>query len=150
MTIKDYGSTRTIIDGNNRNRIFNINSGATLDLINLTIINSKAANGGVFYINGGKINIINCSFYNNTATSNGGVIFVENGEVRVYDSKFLNNIGKHGSTIFNKGSLSIINSTFEYNVAEDGKTIYINNVSNFYPENRIFYNNTEKFRLMLP
>ena len=54
------------IDGSNLGGIFNVNSGCTLTLMGVTLINGNATNGGAIYNNGGTLTIVNSYFLNNT------------------------------------------------------------------------------------
>ena len=57
-------------------RIFNVNSGVTLRLKNLNLINGKSVNGGAAYISGGStLYSKDCNFINNSASIDGGVIY---------------------------------------------------------------------------
>ena len=76
------------IDGNNLGGIFNVNSGCTLTLMGVTLINGNAENGGAIYNNGGTLTIVNSNFLNNTATKSGGAIYNDGGSITVTGSTF--------------------------------------------------------------
>ena len=76
------------IDGSNLGGIFNVNSGCTLTLNGVTLINGNAENGGAVYNNGGTLVIENSYFINNTATKSGGAIYNNGGTLNVIGSTF--------------------------------------------------------------
>ncbi len=89
MTIIGESQTGTIINAQTNGYIFNIASGVTLNLINLTLENGSSGNGGAIY-NYGTLTSTNSTFTNNTATGSGG-------------------------SIYNDGNLTVTNGTFNYN-----------------------------------
>ena len=83
--------------------MFNVSSGVTLALTNLTIANGNAAFGaGVD--NAGTLTVTNCTFSGNLANAQNSV----------------------GGGIFNSGTATVTNSTFSGNSAEFGGAIYNN------------------------
>ena len=77
MTINGPTANRVTISGNNLVRVFNINSGATFEVNNLTIANDLvggAAGGGI--LNNGTLTMTNCTLSNNRAIgdSGGGIV----------------------------------------------------------------------------
>ena len=74
------------IDGSNLGGIFNVNSGYTLTLMGVTLINGNAENGGAIYNNGGTLTIVNSNFLNNTATKSGGAIYNNGGGAAIYST----------------------------------------------------------------
>jgi len=129
MTIKGQSKDGTIINGSDASRIFTINTGVNVTLLNLTIANGRApnSNGGSIQ-NGGTLTINNCTFKNNAArrTSGstdvyGGAIY-NTGTLKVSDSSFINNVvlsggNNHaqGGAIYSIGVLIINNSVFTGN-----------------------------------
>ena len=80
------------LSGNPTNRVFNVSSGVTLALTNLTIANGNAAFGaGVD--NAGTLTVTNSTFSGNSAP------------------------GGDGGGIFNNGTVTVTNSTFSGNSA---------------------------------
>ena len=132
MTIKGQSKDKTIINGSNNNRIFIINSGVKVSLLNLTIANGRASNsnGGAIQNNGGTLTINNCNFKNNYATRtttttnvSAGVIY-NTGILNLIGSTFTNNYVVSGSSnsaqggaIYSTGSVNISNCTFVGNNA---------------------------------
>lgn len=106
-------------------RIFNVNSGVTLRLKNLNLINGKSVNGGAAYISGGStLYSKDCNFINNSASIDGGVIYGGSSTTVTVktNNNFINNsAGRDGGALF----YTVISNVFK------GKPIeYIN-----------FYNN---------
>ncbi|PKL71272.1 MAG: hypothetical protein CVV29_11505, partial [Methanobacteriales archaeon HGW-Methanobacteriales-2] len=107
----------TIINGqHNGNSIFNILSGITVNITNLTLTNSRGTLGGAIF-NNGNLTVTNCTFTNNIATY-GGAICNWWGSLTVTNCTFTNNtanqhVGAWGGAIYNKfASLTVTNSTF--------------------------------------
>ena len=78
------------IDADNKGGIFKVQSGCTLTLIGVTLINGNAEYGGTIY-NNGNLAISHSYLINNTATKSGGAIYDEGGNVNVFGSTFDNN-----------------------------------------------------------
>ena len=114
------------IDANNLGGIFNVNSGYTLTLIGVTLINGNAENGGAVYNNGGTLTITNSYFINNTATQSGGAIYNNGGTLNVIGSTFDGNDltdrsvnGWGGAAIYdNAGTVLISTSTITNNLKD--------------------------------
>ena len=152
-----------IIDGKNSAGIFNISSGVTVTLKNLTIIN--AAGIVVTYypvaetyilhaINSeGILNIDNCTFqdnklgynYQHTLEANGSVI-QSNNVVNIENSIFLNNAIQNYGVVYTTSSVSVTNSRFTsnsgYQTNSKGGAIYAGSISLI--ENCTFESNTAK------
>ncbi|WP_225369739.1 hypothetical protein [Methanobrevibacter arboriphilus] len=132
-------------------RIFNITSTGTLTLINITLINGNASDGGAIYNNNGKVTINYCIFENNTASSStnarGGAIYNigSAGNLTINNSIFNNNnaliatANRQGGAIYNTNFMNINNSTFTKNTAASGAAIY--NAKTSIINNSSFINN---------
>ena len=68
------GSNNPKIDAKNLGGIFNVQSGHSLTLMGVTLINGNSENGGAIYNNGGSVSVLNSKLLNNTATQSGGAI----------------------------------------------------------------------------
>jgi hypothetical protein len=101
VTITGNGRTQTIIDGNNLHRIFNVPSGRSLTVSDMTLKQGQATNGGLIYNSQGTVVATNIRF---TAMGGGSAVWNNNGGSRaVYTNctfDFLNNgiAGDYGST----------------------------------------------------
>lgn len=98
-----------------QNCIFERNSGTSGGAIrlahdfatsNVKIIDSKfikntAKYGGAIYSDGGKLEVLNCTFNSNSASESGGAIReINNGEIKVTNSSFTSNSAKLGGAIY--------------------------------------------------
>ena len=96
MTIIGDSQTGTIIDGENKNWIFNIASGFNVLIRDLTLKGGNAtlyphSNGGAIY-NIGNLTVANCTFINNTASNDGGAIYnTMNGTLTLTNCTFTGN-----------------------------------------------------------
>ncbi|MGH7923584.1 MAG: choice-of-anchor Q domain-containing protein, partial [Candidatus Binatus sp.] len=122
LTIDATGQTITI-DGASKYQVLIVNSGATLDLNNLTIADGNTAGAGGGIRNDGILTVTNCTFANNKAVhaggASGGAIFNDGTTTTVTDSSFLNNAGA-GGAIVNLAlnfatALTVTNCTFSSN-----------------------------------
>ncbi len=120
------GSGQTIaLDGVNLYGILIVNSGATLNLNDLTITQGYASYGGGIY-NSGTLTVTNSTLSGNSAWQYyGGGIYNKSGTVTVTDSAFSGNSAAKGGGIYNKsGTLTVTNSTFSGNSAAFGGGIF--------------------------
>ncbi|MCT4581409.1 MAG: gliding motility-associated C-terminal domain-containing protein [Flavobacteriales bacterium] len=137
------------------NGVFNIN--ASNNVGNLTVsrclfkentLNNSNDNGSTFNINnsGSNVKINACSFFGNESkvpNGVGGAIYLNEGTLEVYNSTFHNNQADKGgaicasNTAVNSHLISIINNTFDGNIANQGTDVYFNH-SNVHLRNNIF------------
>jgi predicted outer membrane repeat protein len=147
LTIIGKGADKTIIDAENLGQIFYITEGNTLTLINITLTNGRANNGGAIYNEGGTLTAKNCIFSNNNVMHYGGAIYTS-GEINIINSTFINN-----EAISNGGAISttysdnivtyyIINSTLINNTGVMGGAIHNDNDNYMIINNSVFINNT--------
>lgn len=111
------------LSGNNVNRVFLVNKGVKLELIQLTIRNGKGYLNGGGINNFGTVSVTNTTLLGNSAGAGGG-IYNDHGTVSVTNSTLSGNSAS-GSGIYNYyGTLTISNSTFLANlgssVIQDG------------------------------
>jgi hypothetical protein len=100
------------LDGDGLGRIINHSAG-TLTVKNLTFTNGSAIQGGAIFENGTDLEILNCTFNNNTAQpsltagGNGGAIFGNSAAtIDIINSTFANNTAAHRGdpTVHNSGT----------------------------------------------
>lgn len=104
------------IDADKKGGIFKVNTGCTLTLIGVTLINGNNENGGAIYNDGGVLNIVNSQLINNTATKSGGAIYnTKSSSIHVSGSTFDGNDltdrnfnGWGGAAIYNDGGSIIM------------------------------------------
>ncbi len=150
LTISGKDAKTTIIDAKRLGRVFTITPGNTLKLINITLINGNAINGGAIY-NSGTLTMIKCiltndlatdggalyimgsttikdsKFINNRANRNGGAIYANKATVIKENSKFISNSAYKGAAIFSKNKLTIFKSVFKNNKACLKLSIFLTN-----------------------
>lgn len=137
MNIIGENHENTIINGQQTgNGIFTINTGITVNIINLTLTNATTidySNGGAIYNYGGTLTVKNSTFTNNTAYEGGAIINYNCGTLTVENCTFTGNTATYGGAIYNDGTLTINSSTFTSNTATYGEAI-----SNYYSTNVSF------------
>lgn len=148
LSLIGAGQNNTIINGINASRLFNITAGdvtfdsltikngnagngdggginhtgtGTLNVINSTISNNTASQGGGISNSSGTLNVTNSNISDNTATQNGGGI-QNNATATINNSTLIGNQldvdGLTGGGIFNyEGTLTLNNSTVSRNIA---------------------------------
>lgn len=101
LTVTGNGRTQTIIDGNNLYRPFNIGSGKSLTISDMTLKQGQATNGGLIFNGSGTVVAENIRF---TAMNGGSAVFNNNnGSTATYTNctfDYLNTgiAGDYGST----------------------------------------------------
>ncbi len=120
----DGTAQNIIIDGASTHRVLYVNSGATLNLNNLTIANGKSTDGGGVN-NQGTLTVTNSTFSGNSDDGGGGGIY-NNDALTVTNSTFSGNSAGNGGGIDNapSGTLTVLNSTFSQNSAGSGGGIH--------------------------
>ncbi len=122
----DGGNTITF-DGGHGYRLFQVNSGVTLTLKNLTLINgyNPDSAGGAAVSNSGHLILDNVNIHSMTDSGfNGGGIGTT-GAVDISNSLFHDNKATNGGAVFANGAsavVSITNTTFQNNVATGTNT----------------------------
>ena len=125
----DGGGQSITVSGNNSVQVLAVNTGKTLSLHNLTIVNGYSPNyGGGIYNQSGTVNVTNSTFSGNTAPGpgligspggGGGIYNNGNGAtVNVTHSTFSGNSASFGGGISNNGgTVNVTQSTFSGNTA---------------------------------
>jgi len=112
LTITGAGLTSTIIDGNNLYRPFNISSGKSLTISDMTLKRGQITNGGLIYNGAGTLSATNMRFTAMTggaATYNGG-----SGSVSTFTNTTFDhlNYGIHGDYGSTPSALSLTDSDY--------------------------------------
>ena len=110
LTIQGFGALDLAISGNKAGRVFNVSSGATVGITDLTVENGKSFDEGAGIRNEGTLSLARVRITSNEAASN---LFIPNG----------------GGGIWNKGRLTLIDSLVDNNIAHDGGGAGIFNVA---------------------
>jgi hypothetical protein len=133
VTINGAGAGLLAVDGNATSSAFQIGTGETVTISDLTIRNghSGSRGGGIDNEGGSTVNITNCTVSGNTAGGGeisgfGGGIF-NSGTLTIVNSTVSGNatvgISGGGGGIVNNGTLTIVNSTVSGNTATQGAGI---------------------------
>jgi CSLREA domain-containing protein len=110
------------VSGDDNVGVFQVNAGAKLTLLHLTVADGSGQEGGGILNLGGQVKVSNSTFSGNHATSffGGGIDNVD-GQVKVSNSTFSGNSAQRGGGIDNSGgTLTVSNSTFSGNSANQG------------------------------
>ena len=108
------GGGTTIISGNDLSRIFKIENGCSVVLLDVTFINGKADNGGAIY-NDGNLVLKDCEFRDNSADYGAAIYNTENG-VLTGDADFTDNVAVYrGGGIYSEGAVDLSDSVFDSN-----------------------------------
>ncbi|MCC7561364.1 MAG: right-handed parallel beta-helix repeat-containing protein [Methanobrevibacter arboriphilus] len=153
---KDNNISDTVIDGEGLSRIFNINSGITVNIYGIVFVNGKSTttsittsitNGSITYFywgeggaiySKGDLNIYSCYFKDNSADYGGAL--ASQGNLKIFNSIFVNNFASSsGGAIFKEfGEVDLIDSNITNNSAFDGAALYIWQGHKFFISNSIF------------
>jgi fibronectin-binding autotransporter adhesin len=132
-------SSGIVFDGTYHYEVMEVDSGATLNLANLTIANGDADDGAGIH-NDGTLSVTNSTFSENNGSLGGGI--TNDGTLSVTNSTFSENVANFGGGIVNAGTLSVTNSTFARNIASPGGGGAINNLGTLTVTNSTFYDNS--------
>ncbi len=123
LTINGVGVGRPEIDGNLRDRIFDIMEGVTVSITNVGIRNGVLLSGsGAGMYNRGNTTLNRVHFTGNVAGGAGGAIqsrsanFPYSGQLTISNSYFSNNCSSSGGAMDSSGVTTIFNSRFDGNV----------------------------------
>jgi len=147
VTIQGPVGQMVSVDGNYSYRIFDVDSGITVNISNLIITNGSDANDGPgLRNNGGTVNISNCVFTGNqTSDANGAAIANASGTLNVSNSTFSNNLAsdfaKGGAVYVNSGTVTLTNDTISENTADDNAGGVYNNAGTVDVRNTIIAGN---------
>ena len=119
LTIIGKSKGKVIINAQNEDRVFTINKGLSVTIVNITIINGNA--------------------YKNSEIDWGGAVY-NKGTLKIENSNFSYNKAFWGGVVYNEGSFTVKNSNFAYNNAEEGGAIY--NTARVNVRNSKFTHNT--------
>ena len=140
LTIDGSGQDITI-NGAGSYQAFSVNSGATLNLDDLTVaLGSSSSGGGVH--NEGTLTVTDSTFSGNSASDDGGAIDNSAALTVINSTFFSNSAGVAGGGIYNAGALTVINCTFSGNSAPSGSGGGIDNVGTATVINSILANST--------
>ena len=105
--------------------------------------NCTASTGGAFHIGMSSVTLNNCAILNNRADQNGGAIYLKTGgQLNLQDSRFSYNYAlTGGGVVFLEGSLNVVSTYFEENVAEIGGVIHVESHADVNVQSSYFFSN---------
>jgi CSLREA domain-containing protein len=116
----DGSAGKVTVNGNNTFRVFDIASGVTAIIKNLTITNGIGVGGNIN--NAGTLDLQNSTITNGNGLS-GGAIYNNSGVITITNSTFIGNSANQGGVLYNNnGSVTITNSTIYNNSVWGGGT----------------------------
>ncbi len=125
VNVNGPGANQLTISGNNVSRVFNISSGKTVTISNLTVSGGKVtgANKGGGVLNSGTLTLTNVTLNGNSSDSVGGGIF-SGGNLTMTNCVVTGNTGKGGGGGIEQNMIgavgSVTNSTVSGNNAPNG------------------------------
>lgn len=148
LTITGAGLTSTIIDGNNLYRPFNISSGKSLTISDMTLKKGQATNGGLVYNGSGTFSATDVRFTGMTA---GSAVFNNNNYSvstltdTTFDYLYIGIAGDYGSTpsALSQTDTDYTNRTYVYDSVFSNNTYGISGQRFFKINNTQFSNNTQ-------
>ena len=122
VTINGAGADLLAVDGNATIRAFQVGSGTTVTISDLTIRNCQGGFGGGI-LNGAAatLTITNCTLSGNTGAFGGATYNA--GTLTIVNSTISGNTANEGGGIYNANTLTITNSTFSGNASGGGGAI---------------------------
>jgi CSLREA domain-containing protein len=114
MTINGAGANSIVIDGNRRDRVFNIDGNLTVTLSGLEIRNGSNQNGGGIS-NRGTLTLNHCMLSGNSARSGGGID--NSGTLTLNVCTLSGNSAGSGGGILSRGTLTLNHCTLSGNSA---------------------------------
>jgi hypothetical protein len=128
VTINGAGADVLAVDGNSTSPVFQIASGETVTISNLTIRNGRDdfSGGGISNGDGATSTITNCTVSGNSAGGiqgegggifNGGTLTISNSTVSGNTVGSAGGVTGDGGGVFNGGTLTVVNSTVSGNAA---------------------------------
>ena len=118
----------TILDGQGRTSILFISNSNNIKIQNITFANGNSDGGGAIFAERGFMEIIDCTFTNNTVLNKtgGGAILSSLSDVNIINSTFTNNKANLGGAIaWMGGTVTVEGCIFTNNTAEGNYIVYI-------------------------
>jgi RHS repeat-associated protein len=122
-TVLDATGYGVTLSGQSSVQLFAVNSGVSLTLVNLTLANGKASNGGAIY-NSGTLMANYCTFTNNTVLGANGTAGAAGADNSSGDGgaggSGTAGASALGGAIYNSGTLSLLSCVFQSNSVAGG------------------------------
>ena len=124
IVIEGAGADRTIIDGNQADRLMYVQNGRIAELSKLSLRNGQADDGGAIY-NTGLLTVRDCVIENNHTVNagDGGGIYNAT-ELVLQNTTIRSNVARDGGGLYAAGTTTIRNSTLNANASINGGGIY--------------------------
>ena len=126
LTITGAGASDTLVDGNGLDRVFFVDSGATVTMQDLAVIGGLASLGAGIY-NQGTLRMTRCNLALNHATYYGGGLYNYSGQATFSDSAIFDNVAEDrgsGGIDVNGGDVALTNCTLSGNQSVTGAALY--------------------------
>ena len=109
-------SASVVVSGNNKSRVFNVESAAVVEMSNLTIAGGNVADAGGGIYNSGTLTLSKVTVSNNVAKNGGGIVTLNS--LTLSRSTLSNNSAQSGGGgIYGTGTITLANSTVSGNTA---------------------------------
>ena len=122
VTIEGAGAGSTILNGDDQYYLLGIISADGIVVQDLSFDHAEDNYGAGLFIEGGQVDVLNCSFSNNEAGYGGALVAYDGGTVVIENSTFTENVATDdrddygGAAVYNYGGeITIINSRFVRN-----------------------------------
>jgi VCBS repeat-containing protein len=136
VSVVGQGAAFTTVSGNGAGSVFQVNSGATVLLENMTITGGAATNGGGIFNNGGSVIVEACNIVSNSAAQFGGGVYNNgNAVLTINDSQIIGNAaGLAGAGLCGDGlqTTRIPNVTNALGTVSDMVGDFYGGLQNFY------------------
>ena len=125
-TVLDATDHAVTIDGGGKVGLFSVGGGATFAIVNLALQNGSASVGGAIDAShGGSVTVVNATLAHNSAGAGGAIAGGANASVTILASTFVDNTASGGDGgAINGSTVSATNSTFVGNQAGHGGAIH--------------------------
>ena len=126
VTIVGVDAESSIIDGDMAERLFQVQTDASLTLEGLTIQGGSDGTGGAIRVTGGSLQATDVIFKDNHASTIGGAIYIV-GDATLDRVAVINNESdsQAGAILVGAGTTTITNSTISGNMADNGAGIQV-------------------------
>ena len=120
LTIGGPGAGLLTVNGSLNDRLFQVDSGATVTISGLTLTGgSTTGSGGALYVQG-TATLSDCTISGNTATNGGALFATSTGKLTLGGCTVGGNSASYGGAAWNHGTLTMIGCTIEGNSAYNG------------------------------
>jgi predicted outer membrane repeat protein len=112
ITINGPGAGLLTVNGNDFDRIFQVNAGVTASMTGLTLTGGSTIVGGALYVTG-NATLSNCTISGNSATDGGGLYC--SGRLTLTGCTISGNSAKYGGALWTRGTATVTGCTISGN-----------------------------------